>query len=286
MLGFKWSRWVIWIAQKKVIGHGFQWEQTRIAMKEEAKKYLYFDIPKQERDSAIAFLLDALLKSKIASGKKAARVDDSDEDVNIYLAHLLFAASLPDYQKTIQRYLSASVSEMTELVEENDDRIVRYFIYKVNADHLLVHLGIFQDLDSSLSTFGKSERQYASMAQNYYQQAMDYNHRIYRRQTAIGSVLEKLALGFERYQKILRFTRRDFFHFENHFRDDGFMKFCNDVKKYEHDLAATGVRDRFLDCYLEWKRTKDPNVRLRLVRAVGEMKNIDPDFEFRIDGEV
>ena len=90
-------------------------------MKQDANKYLYFDIPKKERDSAIAFLLDALLKSKVACGASRLKENEFDEDVNIYLAHLLFAASLPDYQKAIKRYLSSNVSELADLVEENDD---------------------------------------------------------------------------------------------------------------------------------------------------------------------
>src|SRR3989338_7626973 len=135
-------------------------------MENKEKQYFYFDIPKQERDSAIAYLLNALLKSRSACALPSNQ-GEFDEDVNIYLAHLLFAASLPDYQGAVQRYLSTNVSEMANLMEKNDDRIVRYFIYKVNADHLMVHLGIFQDLEKSHHSFGKSEHQFSSMAQNY-----------------------------------------------------------------------------------------------------------------------
>src|SRR3989338_3716765 len=250
-------------------------------MMDNANKYLYFDIPKQERDSAIAFLLDALLKSKRACELSVSNQAEFDEDVNIYLAHLLFAASLPDYQKAIERYLSTNISELTELVERNDDRIVRYFIYKVNADHLLVHLGIFQDLEAGKHLYGKSNEQYASMGQNYYRQAADYNQRIYRRQTAIGSVLGKLAHRFSRYQAVLRFARKEFFHFANHFRDDDFVKFCAALKKYERDKFVTETRDRFLDCYCEWKRTKSPEARERLMEIVKELKRVDSAFMFR-----
>src|SRR3989338_6350857 len=148
-------------------------------MPQDERSYFYFDIPKQERDSAISYLLHALLKSRSACQLPSNR-DQFDEDVNIYLAHLLFACSLPDYLGAVKRYLNTSVSEMTNLIEQNDDRILRYFIYKVNADHLMVHLGIFQDLERERSLFGKSELQFSSMAQNYYRQAASYNRRIYR----------------------------------------------------------------------------------------------------------
>ena len=225
-------------------------------MEKQEGRYLYFDIPKQERESAISFLLRALLKSRTAC-RLPSNQSEFDEDVNIYLAHLLFASSLPDYQTAVERYLSTNVSDMAELVEKNEDRIVRYFIYKVNADHLMVRLGIFQDLDQSGRPFGKTQKQFASMAQNYYQQAATYNRQIYRRSTAVGTVLEKLANGFGRYQTVLHFARKEFFHFSNQFQDESFQKFCEDIKHYEKEEMLHSTIDQFLDIYAEWLETRN-----------------------------
>jgi hypothetical protein len=253
-------------------------------MGEEEIRYLYFDIPKQERDSAIAFLLNTLLKSRTAC-QLPSNENSFDEDVNIYLAHLLFAASLPDYQEAVRRYLSTNVSEMTELVEKNDDRIVRYFIYKVNADHLMIHLGVFHDLEASRHLFAKSEKQYVSMARDYYSQAADYNRRIYRRQTAIGSVLEKLAYDFNRYQAVLHFARKEFFHFASRFRDESFQKFCDDVKQYEDQEKFNRAIDQFLDSYAEWIRTKNANARFKLIDCARKLQAIKPEFTFNFSAE-
>ena len=253
-------------------------------MHERSGKYYYFDMPKQERDSAIGFLLDALLKSRTAC-RLPSNQNGFDEDVNIYLAHLLFAASLSDYQETVGRYLTTNVSEMAKLMEKNDDRIVRYFIYKVNADHLMVHLGIFQDLDRTRNVFSKSERQLFSMAQNYYHQAASYNRKIYRRQTAIGSVLEKLGNGFGHYQKVLQFARKEFFHFASRFQDEQFGKFCEDLNQYEREEKINDAIDRFLDTYAEWVRTKDWAVRRKLMECARELQFIDPHFVFHQNPE-
>ena len=251
-------------------------------MHEEDKKYFYFDIPKQERESAIGYLLNALLKSRTTSHLSSNR-NEFDEDVNIYLAHLLFAASLPDYQNAIRRYLSSNVSELVDLVEKNDDRIIRYFIYKVNADHLMIHLGIFQDLEHEHHLFAKSGRQFSSMAKSYYEQAASYNHKIYRRQTAIGSVLEKLANGFEQYQTILKHVRKDFFDFSNHFHDEPFRKFCQDLNRYEKEEYVHEARDRFLDIYAEWLRTRNETIRGRMLEQAKRLKELDPHFSFEFE---
>lgn len=254
-------------------------------MVENERHYFYFDVPKQERDSAIAFLLDALLRSRSAC-RLPSNQSEFDEDVNIYLAHLLFAASLPDYQGAVKRYLSTNVSEIAQLMEKNDDRIVRYFIYKVNADNLMIHLGIFQDLENERHSYGKSERQFSSMAQNYYKQAAGYNRRIYRRQTAIGSVLEKLGEGFDRYQTILHFARKEFFHFANQFRDDSFKKFCEDISHYEREEKTNQAIDSLLDTYAEWVRSKSFKSRIKLIESAKSLAKINPDFSFNnLEGE-
>lgn len=251
-------------------------------MAENEKRYFYFDVPKQERDSAIAFLLDALLKSRSACHLPSNQ-NEFDEDVNIYLAHLLFAASLPDYQGAVRRYLSTNVSEIAELMEKNDDRIVRYFIYKVNADNLMIHLGIFQDLENERHSYGKSERQFFSMAQSYYKQAANYNRRIYRRETAIGSVLEKLGESFGRYQTILRFARKEFFHFTNQFRDESFKKFCEDVDRYEREERTNQAIDLLLDTYAEWLRTQSVESKMKLMEYARNLEKLNPDFSFHDD---
>ena len=245
----------------------------------EEKESFYFDIPKQERDSSISFLLSVLLKSRIAC-QLSSNDGRFDEDVNIYLAHLLFAASLPDYQNAIRRYISKNVSEITDLIQQNEDRIVRYFIYKVNADHLMIHLGIFKNLENSRHSYGKTEQQFSSMAQSFYKQAAIYNRKIYRRETAVGSVLEKLAGSFEKYQKILQCARNEFFHFSNHFHDEEFQKFCSDVNRYEKEVKLNEAIDQFLDCYAEWIRNRGIKAKLSLITYAQRLKEIDPQFSF------
>ncbi len=244
----------------------------------------YFDIPKQERESSVSYLLNALLKSR-TSCQLASNQERIDEDVNIYLAHLLFAASLPDYQNAIRRYLAKNVSEITDLVDRNEDRIIRYFIYKVNADHLMIQLGIFQNLETAQHLYGKTERQFGSMAQNYYRQAATYNRKIYRRETAVGSVLEKLSDGFNQYQTILRHVRKDFFHFSNHFHDEPFQKFCSDVSRYEREIKLNEAMDQFLDSYAQWVRTKAKDAKLNLIDHAKRLQMIDPNFLFHFDSD-
>lgn len=250
-------------------------------------KYNYFDLTKQERDSAISFLLNSLLKAREIcdqpSNKKAF-----DEDVNIYLAHLLFANSFADYQEMANRYLTINVSELMELLEQNPDKVTRYFIYKVNADYLMVHLGIFRDLNPAQPVpFKKTERQYIELGRDYYDHASLCNQQIYRKKTAVGDVLVKLSNRFQDYQQILKLVRDDFFHFVNWVRshEEARKKVLIDPPAILDQPAGVDLEQKqneFLDIYGEWLNTKSEELIPVLIRLSEELKRIDPRFAFDV----
>ena len=133
---------------------------------------LFFDISRQERDSAIRYLLGAILNCRRES-KFPSNYYVFDEDVNVYLAHLLFAVSLPDYHDMAEPYLSMETSNIIQWVKGTEDRTIRYFIFKVNADHILLHTAVFDDLagDNKQKFFKRSSQHYRELAQLYYDQA-------------------------------------------------------------------------------------------------------------------
>ena len=247
-------------------------------------KNLYFDLQKQERDAVMGYLLDTLLHARAAchipSNEKTY-----DEDVNIYLAHLLMASSLPDYQKLTSRYLALNTSDLTEFIDQHEDKVVRYFIYKVNADYLLLHLGIFHDLAPlARRPFQKSERQFVEMGQSYYESASQYNHQIYRKQTAVGDVLEKLSHHFEDYQKILHVLREDFFRLMKKIGSGDSQK-NHDSGKFQMFVSSLELEQKhneFLDLYGEWLETKSRDLVTKIIQLVDEIKRLDPTFGFDV----
>ncbi len=251
-------------------------------MKDETRdNCLYFDITKQERDSAIRYLLGAIVKSREES-HFPSNFYTFDEDVNVYLAHLLFAVSLPEYHEMAEPYLSMDTSDILRWVRATEDRTIRYFIFKVNADHMLIHSTVFDDLRSRhhQKLFRRSERHYLELAKLYYDQAAAYHKRIYRKKTGVGEVLEKLSQYFEAYQKLLKHARREYFHFLNNFRDQAFSNFMDQVNHYEDDFKKKSRMDHFLELYAKWLKTKDPRVEKEMMAVASELKKIDPNFKF------
>jgi len=245
----------------------------------------YYDLGEGERERAVAFLLKSLLKSKTAGGGLSDAAD-RDEDVNIYLAHLMFAVSTPRYRQIADRYLSPYSGEVQQMIQEADDHYIKYFIYKVNADHLLIHLSIFCDLGEDAprthTLFHTGEEKYSNRATAYYGQAAHFNQRIYRKQTAVGAVLGKLADRFEEFRDVLKAMRRDYFHFVNTLSDKQFADFVKDADDFEHASRLKIKQDEFLDLYGAWLKTRDDELRGRIQELSRELKELDPGFRFEM----
>ncbi len=243
--------------------------------------YLYFDVNKQERDNAIRYLLGAILRSRVESNFDHL-IEEFDEDVNIYLAHLLFAIALPEYHELAEPYLSTESSDILRWVKATEDRTIRYFIFKVNADHLLLHLAIFDDLmgrpPEGRKILQRSEKHFAELGKLYYDQASSYHLRIYRKKTGVGDVLHKLARHFDVYLGLLRLVRRDYLHFVTRFRDQAFDRFVQELSSYEEESTKRERVDHFLDLYSQWLKSKDPKMRITVRKALEEVQRIDPEF--------
>jgi len=245
---------------------------------------LYFDISTQERDSAIRYLLTAILKVREEKGFPSNQ-HVYDEDVNIYLAHLLFAVALPEYHEMSAPYLSQESSEILDWVRATEDKTIRYFIFKVNADHLLIHSAIFDDLapKHGRKFFHRSPRYFQELSKLYYDQAAGYHKRIYRKSTGVGEVLEKISKYLPFYQALLKHVRRDYFHFASGFRDKAFQQFLDELKNYEQRFTRQSRTDLFLDLYGAWIKKPDTRLRQQLLDAARELEALDPTFHFDPD---
>lgn len=248
---------------------------------QQSENCLYFDMSKQERDSAIRYLLGTIINTRNQC-HFPSNYYTFDEDVNIYLAHLLFAVSLPEYHEMAEPYLSMDTSDVLRWVRATEDKTIRYFIFKVNADHLLIHTAVFDDLlaKQNEKVFKKSEKHYREIAKLYYDQASSYHRRIYRKKTGVGEVLGKLSQYFDKYQDMLKEVRRDYFHFLNSFRDQVFHQFLHQIKNYETDMHVKTKMDHFLDLYGRWLMSKDPELKEKITHLVAEIRMSDPEFKF------
>ena len=249
--------------------------------------YLYFSLSSEERESAIYFLLESILKARDQT-HDLTRTLSFDEDVNIYLAHLLFAISLPEYHDMADPFLSTNTNEVFEWVRETEDPMLRYFIFKVNADQLLVQSTIFNPDPKMAKRFSlkkdakdeKSEERLSAIL--YYKQASRCHAGVYDKKTGVGEVLGKIAGQFDVYRHILTGVKEDYFKFIECFREQAFQHFLVKLNGYEKDHLRDIKMEQFLEAYQGWLSTKAPEAKNRILYLAQELNQLDPQFRFDV----
>lgn len=245
--------------------------------------YIPVDVNGAASDTAStsAFLTRCLLSSRLDAGLPTE--DSDDEDVNIYLVHLLAAYTDPRFQLGVAGYLSAYDREVFERAERSRSRRLCYAVYRANADHLLLSIGIFRnptgDRTRNLSTALQIDDEvYVGRGKAYYDFATAYSHRLFGRSSAVSEVLNKLALRFETYVQVLSHMRAEYLNFADRMSEGEIFH----LQKAANASGTAGLRDAFLDAYSEYRQRPTPEARAQLVAVAEELQRADPSFDFEI----
>lgn len=231
---------------------------------------LYFNLSTQEAEAAFGALVEILLKSRLRAQGETAQ-GFYDEDVNAYLAGVLFEHMDPQYCESVRPVLSDREVDVFLLATRGDDAYRPYWVYKVNADDRLLTLGIFHPQRAG-------QEGLLAQAKRYYGFAADYHHRRHGRATAVSDILEKLARWTERYILILHEARRAYLHFVEALTAEEMSALHQELERDAHVRPLKVKQDECLDAYSAWRRTSSPEAKARLLRVLDELRRLDPMF--------
>lgn len=247
-----------------------------------SKEDFYYNLNRQEEELERFFMISSLIKSRIKLDCDFQGID-FDEDVNVYLANLLLEFANPKYREEVKKYVSINDADVAKMAESCQDNCSKYHIYKLNADNLLIGIGIFQNPWQEKGRFhDKDKHYYFERAMIYYEMAAGYNKKIYRKKTAVGCILQKLSEHFDKYIKILEYTRQDYFSLINKQKEgNDFAGFMEEMKKFENVILLRQKQDDFLDAYTKWMKNKTPKNAKILQQLSQEVSIIDPDYHIK-----
>jgi len=232
-----------------------------------------------ESTPSISFMVHGLLSSRVQTGMSDE--DRPEEDVNIYLAHLLSEYLRPQHSLRIQEYVSHYDSSVFERVRTSTNTRFRYTVYKANADHILMMMGVFHNPGGGRpSTLPRriDDETVLGRGRAYYDYAFTYSRCLHGRSSAITGVLGKLAFGFERYLRLLMHLRGEYLNLIDHLSP-------GDLFHLERGVLGIDVskqRDLFLDAYVAWRRDPTPLHREQLLRQAAALHQLDPEFDFKL----
>ena len=215
-----------------------------------AMKFAHLDT--KDSETTESYFFDQFLNSRIDSGMESnegydlilelGRDDDwldqnwstvkkndlkYDEDVNQYIILTLAELANPQVLPLINKYLVSLQSDIGQEAVGFDDSAKKYLAYKINADFLLLNLGLFNS-DSNL--LGDA---YFDKGETYYYSAASSLKAIKGGRSGLSDVMEKLSGRFGKYVEILRAMKNrheNYFSFHVRIPDA-------ELKQFEHELA-------------------------------------------------
>ncbi len=245
----------------------------------------YIDLKENTRDlqPTYYFMINCLLYSRMETGL-VSNQDFYDEDVNVYLAHLLHSFVNPEYVEQSRRFLSKYDTDVFRRLSQSTDARLKYLIYKTNADFLLVSIGIFDNpaAGTSVRRAQPAEEAYIGRGKTYYHFAYSYSQQMHRRNEGVSEVLEKLSVGFEKYIRILSHMRGEYLDLVKRLSNGEVYHLERSVDEHSQQELLRVKQDELLELFSAWKREPTPEKQEDLEKVVSEIRQINPSFRFEL----
>jgi hypothetical protein len=232
------------------------------------------------------FAINCLLYSRIETGL-VSNPDCYDEDVDVYLAHLLHAFINPEYVDQSKKFLSRYDVDVFRRLANSSEARIKYVIHKTSADFLLVSTGIFDNpgpLEPSRARPQPSEEAYVGRGKTYYHFAYTCSQQMHRKNAGVAEVLEKLSVGFDRYLKILSHMRGEPLDLAKRLAQGEVYHLERSANEAAMQQLLRSKQDQLLELYTVWKTRPDAEIAESLERLVGEIRQLNPDFHFELPG--
>ena len=245
----------------------------------------YVDLKDTSRDlqPTYSFMINCLLYSRMETGL-VSNQEFYDEDVNVYLAHLLHSFINPEYVDQSKKFLSRYDTDVFRRLSSSTDARLKYLIYKTNADFLLISIGIFDNpsVPQGARRVQPSEEAYVGRGKTYYHFAYTYSQQMHRKNAGVSDVLEKLSVGFDKYIKILSHMRGEYLDLMKRLSNGEIYHLERSIDEHSQQELLRLKQDELLELYSAWRDEPSEEAEENMERVVSEIRQINPAFKFEL----
>ena len=149
-----------------------------------------------------------------------------DEDVNQYITLTLCDLANPKSLALTNKYVVGMESDAGQIAVQTEESSKKFIVYRVNADYLLLNLGLFHS-DSNI--LGDA---YIDKGGSYYFSAASSLKEIFGGRSAMSDTMEKLSNQFGKYVEILRTMKNS---------DDNYLSFHFKFSKPEMEMLERSL---------------------------------------------
>ena len=214
-------------------------------------QFMYMDT--METDTTESFFSDQFLRARISDNKPSNVEYDPifeegrneawlqshekeikqnnleyEEDVNQYISLMLAEMVTPKSTVLAQQYLVGTNSDAGQIAIDLKLESQKYQVFRINADFLLFHLGLFSSETNILGD------KYFDKGGSYYNAAACSLRNARGGRSGLSDVLDKLSLKFGKYVKILRHMKNqssNYFSFHFKFSENEIARFQEQLNR-------------------------------------------------------
>ncbi|MEK7189089.1 MAG: hypothetical protein AAB671_01105 [Patescibacteria group bacterium] len=240
----------------------------------------YFDLGCGERETLFFFLLNAYLQSRIETSHES----DGDEEVNMYIAGLLYSLVHGEFYAENAGRLAVSPADVCEKAEQSGTACGKAAIYRANADHRFVAFGLFAGFGDHVSRYRRAVTDDPSEAnlehaQQFYVWAACHCARLPARYRGLSLTLDKLAAGFETYRRVLRHMAANYMDLISRLSPGEVWH----MERTAHAAALPAIKEealnRMLDAYNRWRAQPGEATRQAFMEASEPYCQLKPGFD-------
>jgi hypothetical protein len=230
------------------------------------------------------FMLNCLLHSRVHTGLES-NSEFYDEDVNVYLAHLLNSLIDPAHAARTAEHVAPDDATVHRMIADARDHRQRYNIYKANADFLLIAITIFDLFEdrhyNRHPALHLSRESRIAKAALYYGLAASYAAKLGCGPASLAPTLQKISEGVENYVRILAYLRGHYFDLIRRYSAGELFHLERSIEEIERGEIIEQMRNEFLDTYHAWLKTGVSDLKEKLSEQARLLKEIDPSFKFK-----
>jgi len=228
--------------------------------------YAYRIVGGKDNEQSLYFMLNALLQARIETGEEST----DDEDVNVYLASLLHSLldSQTDPDKKVSSYDTAVALQL-----EGADTCQKYEVYRLNADHALLGVALFDrpwlERNGSCRNTGRLCGGLGARGRHYYGVADSLQRKRKYGANAVSDVMGKLSDRFDTYTHVLRHVRSSHLNLFARLTVGETYHLERKAQEAARPALIQHGRDAFLDAYNDRMVSASDHVRRRVTGWVG-----------------
>lgn len=237
----------------------------------------FMDMKTGKQQTLLFFMFNSFLFSRIEINKET----DGDEEVNVYMAHLLL--SLVDgrlFSEHADR-LAITPADVFLKAEQEDSPRRKFQVYRANADHRLIFYCVFSGTGKHQSLYRQQftlPESYPEEAQTYYGRAALAAFRLPTRYQGLALAINKIAENFETYRAILTHMSGNYLNLYCQITPGQLFHLQHEANKVTSPEIKKIALDQMLDAFNAWRANPTPESEAKYRQACEQYGQTNPAF--------